>query len=135
MGARRELEANFDFEIVDEFLDHYAMMAEVMETLIVDLGSAERYKRSIDELFRIFHNIKSASNFLRMEPMIRLSTFVEDALEQLRSNEGPASEEVINWLLDVSDMYAQWQEDLKVDNDLAKVRFELLKLPDLESAS
>ena len=134
MGVRRELEANFDFEIVDEFLDHYAMMVEVMEGLIVDLGSADRYTRSLDELFRIFHNIKSASNFLQLEPMIRLSTFVEDALEQLRSYPGPANEEVINWLLEVSDIFSQWQEDLKVDNDLAKIKFSLLKLPDLESA-
>ncbi len=132
MGVRRELEANFDFEIVDEFLDHYAMMIEVMETLIIDLGSAERYNRSLDELFRIFHNIKSASNFLQMEPMVRLSTFVEDALEQMRSYPGPASDEVVNWLLEVNDLFGQWQEDLKLDNELTKIKFTLLKLPDLE---
>lgn len=134
MGVRRELEANFDFEIVDEFLDHYAMMIEVMEGLIIGMGKAESYARSVDELFRIFHNIKSASNFLQLEPIIRLSTFVEDALEQMRGYPGPASEEVINWLLEISDMFSQWQEDLKVDNDLAKIKFSLLKLPDLESA-
>ncbi|MDX1294741.1 MAG: Hpt domain-containing protein [Sulfurimonadaceae bacterium] len=134
MGVRRELEANFDFEIVDEFLDHYAMMVEVMEGLIIDLGSAERYNRSLDELFRIFHNIKSASNFLQMEPMVRLSTFVEDALEQMRSYPGPASDDVVNWLLEINDMFCQWQDDLKLDNDLTKIKFTLLKLPDLETA-
>ena len=134
MGARRELEANFDFEIVDEFLDHYAMMVEVMEGLIVDLGSEERYHRSLDELFRIFHNIKSASNFLQMEPMVRLSTFVEDALEQMRSYPGPANDDVVNWLLEINDTFNQWQEDLKLDNELTKIKFSLLKLPDLETA-
>ena len=134
MGVRRELEANFDFEIVDEFLDHYAMMVEVMEGLIIDLGSAERYSRSLDELFRIFHNIKSASNFLQMEPMVRLATFVEDALEQMRTYPGPANDEVINWLLEINDAFSQWQEDLKLDNDLTKIKFSLLKLPDLETA-
>jgi two-component system chemotaxis sensor kinase CheA len=134
MGVRRELEANFDFEIVDEFLDHYAMMVEVMEGLIIDLGNAERYNRSLDELFRIFHNIKSASNFLQMEPMVRLSTFVEDALEQMRSYPGPASDEVVNWLLEINDMFNQWQDDLKLDSDLTKIKFSLLKLPDLETA-
>jgi chemotaxis protein histidine kinase CheA len=134
MGVRRELEANFDFEIVDEFLDHYAMMVEVMEGLVIDMGKEESYARSVDELFRIFHNIKSASNFLQLEPIVRLSTFVEDALEQMRAYPGPASEDVINWLLEISDMFSQWQEDLKVDNDLAKIKFSLLKLPDLETA-
>ena len=134
MGVRRELEANFDFEIVDEFLDHYAMMVEVMEGLVVSLSRSEQYGRSVDELFRIFHNIKSASNFLQLEPIIRLSTFVEDALEQMRGYHGPANEDVINWLLEICDMFTQWQEDLKLDNELSKIKFSLLKLPDLESA-
>ena len=133
MGARRDLENNFDFEIVDEFLDHYAMMIDVMEPLIIDLGKADAYQRSVEELFRIFHNIKSASNFLRLESMIRLATFVENALEEMRLNEGPANEGLISWFLEISDMFAQWQEDLKLDNTLSKIKFSLLKLPDLET--
>lgn len=134
MGIRSEIEANFDFEIIDEFLDHFAMMVEVMEPLIIDLGSAERYGRSVDELFRIFHNIKSATGYLRIEPMSRLATFVEDALELLRTRSGPANDETITWLISVADMFMQWQEDLKMDNDLAKIPFALLILPDMEKA-
>ena len=133
MGVRRDLEENFDFEIVDEFLDHYAMMVEVMEPLIIDLGNERSYTRSVDELFRIFHNIKSASSYLQMEPMMRLSTFVEDALDQLRTYPAPANEEVINWLIEINDMFLTWQDDLKLDNNLTKIKFSLLKLPDLES--
>lgn len=134
MGIRSGLETNFDFEIIDEFLDHYAMMVEIMEPLIIDLGNSERYSRSVEELFRIFHNIKSASGYLQIEPMARLATFVEDALEQLRSHTSPANEETINWLISVSDMFMQWQEDLKMDNELSKVHFSLLILPDMEKA-
>lgn len=134
MGIRSEIEANFDFEIIDEFLDHFAMMVEVMEPLIIDLGNSERYARSVDELFRIFHNIKSATGYLRIEPMSRLATFVEDALELLRTRSGPANDETISWLISVADMFMQWQEDLKMDNDLAKIPFALLILPDMEKA-
>lgn len=134
MGIRSALEANFDFEIIDEFLDHYAMMTEVMESLIIDLGNDERYHRSIEELFRIFHNIKSASGYLQIQPMVRLSTFVEDALEQLRSRDKVVNEETINWLISVSDMFMQWQEDFKMDNELTKIHFSLLILPDMEKA-
>lgn len=133
MGVRRDLEDNYDFEIVDEFLDHYAMMVEIMEPLIIELGKKERYEHALEELFRIFHNIKSASGFLKIEPMIRLSTFVEDSLEGMRYREGPANEEVIGWLISVNDMYIQWQEDLKLDNTMTKVKFSLLKLPDMET--
>ncbi len=133
MGARRDLEDNYDFEIVDEFLDHYAMMVEIMEPLIIELGKKERYEHALDELFRIFHNIKSASGFLKIDPMIRLSTFVEDSLESMRFLDGPANQEVVDWLIDVNDMYIQWQEDLKLDNPMTRVKFSLLKLPDMET--
>ena len=132
MGARRELEQNFDFEIIDEFLEHLSMMVDIMEPLIINLAKESNYASDINELFRIFHNLKSASSFLKLEPMIRLSTFVENALEILRSQNGPANEEVISWLLTISDMYKKWYDDLKLDNDLSKIEFSLLKLPDLE---
>lgn len=134
MGIRSDLEANFDFEIIDEFLDHYAMMAEVMESLIIDLGNSERCHRSIEELFRIFHNIKSASGYLQIEPMTRLAAFVEDALEILRSRDQIVNDETISWLISVADMFMQWQEDFKMDNELSKIHFSLLILPDMEKA-
>lgn len=133
MGVRGELEADFDFEIVDEFLDHYAMMIDVMEGLIVDLGNEKRYDRSLDELFRIFHNIKSAAGFLHIELMVRLATLVEDALEQLRSYPGPANDDVVNWMLAINDIFLRWQEDLKLDEELTKIQFSLLKIPDMET--
>jgi two-component system chemotaxis sensor kinase CheA len=132
MGIRSDLDANFDFEIVDEFLDHYAMMIESMEIMIIDLSKPTMYKRSVDELFRVFHNIKSASGYLKIVPMQRLSALVEDELEQLRVLEKPISEETTTWLLSISDMFAQWQDDFKLDNPLSKINYSLLKIPDLE---
>lgn len=132
MGIRSDLDANFDFEIVDEFLDHYSMMVDSMEIMIIDLSKPNMYKRSVDELFRVFHNIKSASGFLQIEPMSRLSAFVEESLEELRKREKPINEDTINWLLRVSDMFAQWHDDLKLNNELTHVKYSLLKLPDLD---
>ena len=132
MGIRSDLDANFDFEIVDEFLDHYSMMIDSMEVMILDLQKPAMQNRSIDELFRVFHNIKSASGYLQIEAMVRLSTLVEDELEQLRNNSKPVNEETISWLLEISDMFALWQEDFKNNTPLTKIRYSLLKIPDLE---
>ncbi|MDY0120993.1 MAG: Hpt domain-containing protein [Sulfurimonas sp.] len=132
MGVRSDLDANFDFEIVDEFLDHYAMMVESMEVMILDLNKPNSYKRSVNELFRVFHNIKSASGFLKLIPMSRLAAFVEDELEVLRNTQTPINDETISWLLNISDMFAQWQDDLKLDNKLSKINYSLLKIPDME---
>jgi two-component system chemotaxis sensor kinase CheA len=132
MGIRSDLDANFDFEIVDEFLDHYSMMVESMEVMIIDLQKPNMYVRSINELFRVFHNIKSASGYLKITPMNKLAAFVEDELEALRDKQPPISQETIDWLLSISDMFAAWQDDLKMDNELSKIKYSLLKIPDLE---
>jgi two-component system chemotaxis sensor kinase CheA len=108
------------------------MMVESMEVMILDLSKEEMYQRSVNELFRVFHNIKSASGFLRIEPMRRLSTFVEEVLDELRQKNKPVSENTINWLLEISDIFAAWQDDLKNDNDLTRVKYSLLKIPDLD---
>ena len=132
MGVRSDLDANFDFEIVDEFLDHYSMMVDSMEIMIIDLSKPNMYQRSVDELFRVFHNIKSASGYLKILPMSKLSSFVEDELEALRKRKPPVSEETTTWLLAISDMFSMWHDDLKLDNELSKIKYSLLKIPDLE---
>jgi chemotaxis protein histidine kinase CheA len=133
MGIRSDLEASFDFEIVDEFLDHYALMVESMEVMIIDLQKPDTHDRSVNELFRVFHNIKSASGYLQITTMNKLSSFVEDALEEIRSSKRIVSKETIDWLLEISDMFAIWQDDLREDNPLSKINFSLLKLPDLDT--
>ena len=132
MGIRSDLEASYDFEIIDEFFDHYSLMIDSMEVMIIDLHRPEMYRRSVDELFRVFHNIKSASGYLQIESMNKLASFVEDTLEELRRSDKVASKETVDWLLDISDMFAAWNDDLKQDNTLSKVKFTLLKLPDLD---
>jgi len=133
MGIRSNLDSNFDYEIVDEFLDHYTIMTECMETMIIDLSKPHMFEHSINELFRVFHNIKSASAFLQIKQMTKLSAFVEDTLEVIRTKHKCINEETISWLLEISDMYAAWSDDLKLDNELTHIKYSLLKLPDLEN--
>jgi two-component system chemotaxis sensor kinase CheA len=133
MGVKSDLYANFDFEIVDEFLDHYSMMVESMDIMILDLSKPDMYNQSINELFRVFHNIKSASGYLNITKMAKLSAFVEDILEQIRTNHTSVNEETVNWLLQISDMFAMWKNDFNLDKELTNIKYSLLKLPDLEN--
>ena len=122
------------YEIVDEFCDHYLMMVESMEVMILDLSKEVLYKRSVEELFRVFHNIKSASGFLKLEPITKLAELTEDVLEEARVLNGPASEEFIDWLLLVSDQFEKYRLDIENDNKYFSL-FEplIVKVPvDLE---
>jgi len=133
MGIKTELEEAFDFDIVDEFLDHFSLMCDSMEIMVLDLSKDEMYRRSVNELFRVFHNIKSASGYLKLESVHRLAALVEDVLEVLRQKEDHANQETIDWLLQISDMFTQWNKDFNQDQPLSKVKFSLLKLPDLDA--
>lgn len=132
MGIKSDLEANFDYDLVDEFLDHYSIMVDSMDTIILDLSKPNMYEQSINELFRVFHNIKSASGYLKIIPMSKLSAFVENILEEIRTNHDGINEETMSWLLKISDMFAAWRDDFKFDRELSHVKYFLLKLPDLE---
>jgi two-component system chemotaxis sensor kinase CheA len=53
-------------------------------------------------------------------------------LEELRKREKPVNDDTINWLLEISDMFVTWQNDLQMDNELSPIKFSLLKIPDLD---
>lgn len=113
MGILTQLEVDFDIEIVEDFISHYAIMCENMEPLIIGLNKKERYHENIGELFRIFHNMKSAAGFLKLEPIIKLAVLCEDVVEEARLLEGPASEPFIDWLLLVSDQFERYRHDVE----------------------
>lgn len=116
MGLFSQLEVDFDLEIVEDFISHYGIMCESMEPLIIGLGKEEAYEDNIGELFRIFHNIKSASSFLKLEPIVKLATLSEDIAEEARILKGPATEEFIDWLLMISDQFEKYRMNIE-DND------------------
>ena len=129
-GILSQLEVDFDIEIVEDFISHYAIMCENMEPLIIGLGKSERYNDNIGELFRIFHNMKSAAGFLKLEPIIKLAVLCEDIAEEARLLQGPASEPFIDWLLLVSDQFDRYRRDVEYNADFFTVLNPLIiKVP------
>jgi len=117
MGLFSQLEIDFDLEIVEDFISHYGIMCETMEPLIVGLEKEELYENNIRELFRIFHNLKSAAGFLKLEPIIKLATLCEDIAEEARILEGPATDEFIDWLLLISDQFDKYRVNIEEDDE------------------
>jgi len=129
MGIRNRLERQFDYDIVDEFLDHFDVMTEVMEPTIISLENEELREEKINELFRIFHNIKSASSFLKIDRIHLLSELAEETMERLRENPDAVSEEIIDWLLLVSDQFRSWYTEISSDGELEDINPEILLVP------
>lgn len=134
MGIKDSLEQKYDYEILEQFLDHFLMMMDVIDIIVMDLNKKEMYKNNVDELFRTFHNIKSATGYLKLTSITSLSQFVESFLEEMRLFDGPANEETISWLLRVGDIFKSWQKEISENAEmLSKIDYKLLKLPDMES--
>ncbi len=115
MGLYTQLEIDFDLDIVEDFINHYSIMCENMEPLIINLNKQENFEENIRELFRIYHNLKSAGGFLKLDPIVKLATLSEDVCEEARVLEGPASEEFIDWLLLISDQFEVYRKDIEHD--------------------
>ncbi len=131
MGVRSRLEREFDYDIVDEFLDHFDVMTEVMEPAIISLENEEVREEKINELFRIFHNIKSASAFLKLDRIHLLSELAEETMERVREKPELVSEELIDWLLLVSDQFRSWYSEISSDGELEDIDPKILLVPNL----
>lgn len=134
MGIFAQMEIDFDLEIVEDFISHYGIMCESMEPLIIGLSRSDEFEMNIGELFRIFHNIKSAAGFVKLDPVIKLATLCEEVVEEARLLRGPASEAFIDWLLLVSDQFSKYRYDVENDADhFSMLEPLIIKVPiDLE---
>ena len=131
MGVRTRLEEEFDYDIVDEFLDHFDIMTEGMEFIIIALENGNGEIEKINELFRIFHNIKSATGFLKIDQINHLAEISEDLMESIRNNPNTLSEEVIDWLLLVNDQFRTWYEQLEDDEEFEDINPKILNVPEI----
>ena len=130
MGVYAALEGEFDYEIVEEFLSHFTIMSDSLERLIIGLKQEESYSANINEIFRIFHNIKSATGYLKITPINKLVTLAEEILEECRLVEGVGSDSLINWLILVSDQLSIYREDLEKDAEtFSSLNHLIIKVP------
>ncbi|HIP59084.1 MAG TPA: phosphorelay protein [Campylobacterales bacterium] len=130
MGIFTDLEAEYDIEIVEEFFSHFSFMLESLETLVIGLEKEELYSNNIGEIFRIFHNIKSSTGYLKLTPINKIVALGEEVLDECRHLEGSASDELINWLLLLSDQLQLYKKDLEEDQDeLSATDHNIIKIP------
>lgn len=130
MGIKKKLFDEYDYDIVNDFLIHYSIMTYQMENLIIYLSKREQYKQNIEELFRIAHNIKSATMFLKIDPISKLAILTEEVLEEARELDGPANDEFIDWLLAVKDQFAKYNDDIDNDSEIfSDLDTNIIKIP------
>ena len=130
MGLLKSLEIDYSYDIAEEFLSHYALMCDLMEPLIISLSRPDRYAGSINELFRIFHNIKSAAGFMKLDPILKLTTLAEEICGEARDLQGPANDDFVDWLLLLSDQFDRYKNDIETDAEFfSPLDANIVKIP------
>jgi len=126
MGVQDYLYSEFDSEIIEEFLMMLDIVEDNLDLIIEDLY--EDYENNINELFRIFHNLKSSTAFLKLDRINKFAHFVEDILEKARKRE-KANENLIDWLFDVAEQFHIWYKDINQNRTISPLNPKVLKIP------
>jgi len=125
MDILNKLYQEFDSSIIEEFL----MMLDIIDIIIDDLEVD--YENAINDLFRLFHNLKSATAFLKLKRIHNFAHFVENILDKARNKKLNNSElqSLIDWLFIISNQFHEWYRNITGDYELAPLNPKVLKTP------
>jgi two-component system chemotaxis sensor kinase CheA len=123
MGVQTYIRSEFDDEIVEEFLMLLDMIEDNIDLVIEALKSSPEV---IHDLFRMFHNLKSATGFLKLRRIHNFAHFVESALEEYR-NGREIDDDIIDWLFKVANQFHTWYQNIDNDEDLAPIDPDIIK--------
>ena len=126
MGVLDKLYEENDSEIVEEFINQWDYIIDEIDLVIEGLETD--YTQSVNELFRIFHSLKSATAFLKLNRINIFAQLVEDVLESARQKDKP-TQEFIDWLFIASGQILKWYQEITHNQELSSIDPRLLRLP------
>jgi len=126
MGILDKLNEENDSEIVEEFLNQWDYIVDDIDLVIERLETD--YEESINDLFRTFHSLKSATAFLKLNRVNMFSQLVEDVLETARKKD-KATDELIDWLFMASSQLSIWYDEISHNEELSGINPNILRLP------
>lgn len=103
---------NFDFEIFEMFKDQCYAQLPTMEAKILGLNNKEGYADRVNDLFRMFHNYKSTSEYLGLDTIATVVGKTEDVLGGLRNLEQLNDDGIVEWLLKIKDQFETWVDEM-----------------------
>jgi chemotaxis protein histidine kinase CheA len=123
VGVKDYLYSEFDSEIVDEFLSFLDVIEDNLDILLEEL---ENNPEVVNDLFRMFHNLKSATAFLKLTRISNYAHLIEDILDKVRGKD-KIPKEVIDWLYDATAQIHKWYEEINNNEELSKADMSILK--------
>jgi two-component system, chemotaxis family, sensor kinase CheA len=112
-----KLKLEFD-DLIDEFVTEAIEHLGDVESLLLSLetGVPEESVESIQKVFRAVHSIKGTAGFVGLSQINLLAHAAENILDQMRSKELIATQDVINLLLKAIDSLRGLVRDARASN-------------------
>ena len=126
MKIQDYLYSEFDSNIVEEFLMMLDIMEDTLDLTIEHLYND--YEDAINDLFRMFHNLKSATGFLKIKRIHNFAHFVEYILDKAREKQ-QANDDLIDWLFKVANQFHEWYGNIDRNEELAPLHTDIFKVP------
>ncbi len=126
MGILDKLNEENDPEIVEEFLSQWDYIIDEIDLVIERLNND--YEDAVNELFRIFHSLKSATAFLKLNRVNIFAKLVEEVLENARKKD-KATDELIDWLFIASSQLGKWYDEIMKNGELSVINPKILNIP------
>jgi two-component system chemotaxis sensor kinase CheA len=119
-----------DQELLEGFLTETTELLEKMDDDLVALEKAPDNMELLNSIFRSIHTVKGASSFLGFELLVKVTHKTEDVLNRLRKGELDVTHEIMDVILEATDLVKILVNDIKngelVERDVELVVAKLL---------
>ncbi|HKZ18155.1 MAG TPA: chemotaxis protein CheA [Geobacteraceae bacterium] len=102
-----------DQELLEGFLTETAELLEKMDDDLVALEKAPDDMELLNSIFRSIHTVKGASSFLGFELLVKVTHKTEDVLNRLRKSELAVGAEIMDVILEATDLVKLLVADIK----------------------
>jgi two-component system, chemotaxis family, sensor kinase CheA len=118
-----------DQELLEGFLTETTELLEKLDDDLVSLEKASDDPELLNRIFRSIHTVKGASSFLGFDLLVKVTHKTEDVLNRLRKGELPVTPEIMDVILEATDLVKILVSDIKageikereVDGTIAKL--------------
>lgn len=102
-----------DQELIEGFLTETTELLEKLDDDLVALEKASDDPELLNRIFRSIHTVKGASSFLGFDLLVKVTHKTEDVLNRLRKGELPVTPEIMDVILEATDLVKLLVSDIK----------------------
>lgn len=128
-----------DQELLEGFLQETAELLEKLDDDLVALEKATDDTDLMNRIFRSIHTVKGASSFLGFDLLVRVTHKTEDVLNRLRKGELIVTPEIMDVILEATDLVKTLVADIKggdiIDREIDETINKLIPLLTMTVAS